>query len=73
MNKPIRLLRLSPEAAGELHEQHAELTREVRELKRYATALDYQLKTLLGQEALRNLHRDTEIAILTADLSREVA
>jgi hypothetical protein len=61
------MLRLTPQAAGTLQQQHAKATKELRALN------NRQLKALIGYEALRQLHKATENALLLADLVREAA
>lgn len=73
MRTPIPLLRLSPKAAGDLHQKHTQATTELQALKRYRKELDNQLKALLGYQAMRKLHMDTEKALLLADLIKEAA
>ena len=65
MSRAIPMLRLTPQAAGTLQQQHAKATSELRSLTRYNKELDRQLKTLIGYDALRQL--------LLADLVREAA
>lgn len=67
------MLRLTPQAAGTLQQQHVKATKELRALTRYSKELDRQLKALIGYEALRQLHKATENALLLADLVREAA
>lgn len=73
MSRTIPMLRLTPQAAGTLQQQHAKATKELRALTRYSKELDRQLKALIGQDALRQLHKATENALLLADLVKEVA
>jgi hypothetical protein len=67
------MLRLSPEAAGTLQQQHTRATTELHALTRYNKELDRQLKALIGYDALRQLHKATNNALLLADLVREAA
>ncbi|AJP51121.1 MULTISPECIES: hypothetical protein [Pseudomonas] len=73
MSRAIPMLRLTPQAAGTLQQQHAKTTNELRALTRYNKELDRQLKALIGYEALRQLHKATDNALLLADLVREAA
>ena len=73
MSQAIPMLRLTPQAAGTLQQQHANATKELRGLTRYSKELDRQLKALIGYEALRQLHKATDNALLLADLVREAA
>ncbi|SEU03955.1 hypothetical protein SAMN03159512_04710 [Pseudomonas sp. NFR09] len=73
MSRAIPMLRLTPQAAGTLQQQHVKATKELRALTRYSKELDRQLKALIGYEALRQLHKATENALLLADLVREAA
>lgn len=73
MSQAIPMLRLTPQAAGTLHQQHAKATKDLRALIRYSKELDRQLKALIGYEALRQLHKATDNALLLADLVREAA
>ena len=67
------LLRLSPEAAGELQQQLTAVATELREVTRLRMEFDRQLKTLIGRDALRKLHKDTRNALMLADLIKEAA
>jgi len=73
MNRAAKMLRLTPQAAGELQQQHAKATSELREVNRFRNEFDRQLKTLIGYDALRKLHKATENALLLADLVKEAA
>ncbi|TFY92775.1 hypothetical protein DYL59_02090 [Pseudomonas kairouanensis] len=73
MNRAIPMLRLTPQAAGTLQQQHTKATQELRALTRYNKELDRQLKALIGHDALRQLHKATDKALLLADLVREAA
>lgn len=73
MSQAVRTLRLTPQAAATLQQQHAKATRELRALTRYSKEFDRQLKALIGYEALRQLHKTTDNALLLADLVREAA
>ncbi|EFQ65083.1 hypothetical protein PFWH6_1158 [Pseudomonas fluorescens WH6] len=73
MSRAIPMLRLTPQAAGTLQQQHAKATKEFRALTRYNKELDRQLKALIGYDALRQLHKATDNALLLADLVREAA
>ena len=73
MRQAIPTLRLTPQAAGTLQQQHAKATMELRALTRYSKEFDRQLKALVGYEALRQLHKATDNALLLADLRREAA
>jgi len=73
MNQAITTLRLTPQAAGTLQQQHAKATNDLRALTRYSKEFERQLKALVGYEALRQLHKATDNALLLADLVREAA
>ncbi len=74
MSRVIPMLRLTPQAAGTLQQQqHAKATKEMRALTRYNKELDRQLKALIGYDALRQLHKSTNNALLLADLVKEAA
>ena len=73
MSRAIPMLRLTPQAAGTLQQQHAKATKDLRALTRYSKELDRQLKALIGCEALHQLHKATDNALLLADLVREAA
>lgn len=73
MRQAIPTLRLTPQAAGTLQQQHARATKELRALARYSKEFDRQLKALIGYEALRQLHKATDNALLLADLVTEAA
>ena len=73
MSRHSPMLRLSPQAAGELHLQHGKATAELREVTRFRKEFDRQLSLLIGYDALRKLHKDTQNALLLADLVKEAA
>jgi hypothetical protein len=73
MNRAIPTLRLTPQAAGTLQQQHAKVTKDLRALTLYSKEFDRQLKALIGHDALRQLHKATDNALLLADLVREAA
>ncbi|MGH8351580.1 MAG: hypothetical protein ACRES5_34280 [Pseudomonas sp.] len=73
MNQRPPLLRLTPQATGQLNQQCAKATAELRDLTRFRKEFDLQLKELIGYDALRKLHKDTANALLLADLVKEVA
>ncbi|MEE4375812.1 hypothetical protein V2J67_25975 [Pseudomonas alliivorans] len=71
MNRPIPLLRLSPQAAGDLHQQHTKAIAELRATTRYNKELNNRLRLMIGPDALRTLRKDIENALLLADLVEE--
>jgi hypothetical protein len=73
MSRAIPMLRLTPQASGTLQQQHAKATKDLRALTRYSKEFDRQLKALIGYEALRQLHKATDNALLLADLVKEAA
>lgn len=73
MSRAIPMLRLTPQAAGTLQQQHANAIKQLRELTRYKKEFDRQLKALVGYDALRQLHKATDNALLLADLVKEAA
>ena len=73
MNRAVPMLRLTPQAAGSLQQQHTKAIQELRSLTRYNKELDRQLKALIGHDSLRQLHKTTANALLLADLVREAA
>ena len=73
MNRPNPLLRLTPQAAGELQRQCTKAATELQELTRFRKEFDRQLAALIGNDTLRKLHKDTKNALLLADLVREAA
>ncbi len=73
MSRTIPMLRLSPQAAGTLQQQHAKAAKELRALIRYDKEFDRQLKALIGYDAVRQLHKATDNALLLADLVKEAA
>ena len=73
MNRPIPMLRLTPHAAGELQEQYTKATAELREVARFRKEFDRQLASLIGYDAMRQLHKDTKHALLLTDLVKEAA
>lgn len=73
MSQAIPMLRLTPQATGTLQQQHAKATKDLSALTRYSKEFDRQLKALIGYEALRQLHKATDNALLLADLGRKAA
>ncbi|SDU56463.1 hypothetical protein [Pseudomonas mandelii] len=73
MNRPIPTLRLTPQAAGELQGKCTKATNELLELTRFRKEFDRQLAAMIGNDALRKLHKDTHYALLLADLVKEAA
>ncbi|NUT82391.1 hypothetical protein [Pseudomonas brassicacearum] len=73
MSRHSPMLRLSPQDAGVLHQQHAKATAELCEVTRFRKEFDRQLSLLIGYDALRKLHKDTQNALLVADLVKEAA
>jgi hypothetical protein len=73
MSLAIPMLRLTPQAAGTLQQQHTEAIKDLRALTRYNKEFDRQLKALIGYDALRQLHKATNNALLLADLVKEAA
>ncbi|NAO25915.1 hypothetical protein PsdCFBP2356_04880 [Pseudomonas syringae pv. dysoxyli] len=71
MNRPTPLLRLSPQAAGDLHQQHTKAIAELRATTRFNKELDNRLRSMIGPDALRTLRKDVENALLLADLVEE--
>jgi hypothetical protein len=67
------LLRLTPQAAGELQQQLTQASTELREVTRFRKEFDRQLATLIGHDALRKLHKDIRNALMLADLIKEAA
>ena len=73
MNRLIPMLRLTPQAAGELHRQCTKATTELQALVRFRNEFDRQLTAVIGNDALRKLNKDTKNALLLADLVKEAA
>lgn len=73
MSLAIPMLRLTPQAAGTLQQQHTKAINDLRALTSYNKEFDRQLKALIGYEALRQLHKSTNNALLLADLVKEAA
>jgi len=73
MSHAITMLRLTPQAAGTLQQQHAKTTKDLSTLTRYNKEFDRQLKALIGHDALRQLRKATDNALLLADLVKEAA
>ena len=73
MNRNAPMLRLSPQAAGGLQQQLSKASTELRDVTRFRKEFDRQLATLIGNEALRKLQKDTQNALLLADLVKEAA
>lgn len=73
MSRYLPMLRLSPHAAGALQQQLSKASTELRDLTRFRKEFERQLATLIGNEALRKLQKDTKNALLLADLVKEAA
>lgn len=73
MNRIIPMLRLTPQAAGELQRQCTQATTELQAMVRFRKEFDRQLAVLIGNDALRKLHKDTKNTLLLADLVKEAA
>ncbi|SDX04431.1 hypothetical protein SAMN05444064_110186 [Pseudomonas syringae] len=71
MNRPTPLLRLSPQAAGDLHQQHVKAIEELRATARFNRELNNRLESMIGPDGLRTLRKDVENALLLADLVEE--
>lgn len=73
MNSLIPMLRLTPQAAGELQGRCTKATSQLQELMRFRKEFDRQLALLIGNDAVRKLNKDTKNALLLADLVKEAA
>ena len=73
MNRLAPMLRLTPQAAGELQRQCTKATNELQALARFRKEFDRQLHALIGNDALRKLNKDTKNGLLLADLVKEAA
>ncbi|MCA5973195.1 hypothetical protein KBY08_15925 [Pseudomonas sp. P135] len=71
MNRSTPLLRLIPQAAGDLHQQHTEAIAELRATTRFNKELNNRLRSMIGPDALRTLRKNVENALLLADLVEE--
>jgi hypothetical protein len=67
------MLRLTPQAAGELQGRCTKTTSQLQELMRFRKEFDLQIAVLIGNDAVRKLNKDTKIALLLADLIKEAA
>ena len=73
MSRLLPMLRLTPQAAGTLQQQHAKALKDLHTLTRHSKEFDRQLKALIGHDALRQLHKATDNTLLLADLVKEAA
>lgn len=73
MNRLIPMLRLTPQAAGELQRQCSKATAELQALVRFRKEFDRQLTAMIGNDALHKLNKNTKNALLLADLVKEAA
>lgn len=73
MSRPIVMLRLTPQAAGTLQQQYINAMKELSAMTRHNKEFDRRLKALIGYDALRELHKATDNALLLADLVKEAA
>ncbi|MBS7440601.1 hypothetical protein KID96_25075 [Pseudomonas syringae] len=71
MSRSTPLLRLSPQAAGDLHQQHTKAIAELRATARFNQELNNRLRSMIGPDVLRTLRKDIENALLLADLVEE--
>jgi hypothetical protein len=67
------MLRLTPQAAGELQKRCTKATSQLQELMRFRKEFDRQLALLIGNDAVRKLNKDTKNTLLLADLVKEAA
>ena len=56
-----------------MQQQVTKATTELQELTRFRKEFDRQLTVLIGNDAVRKLHKDTKNALLLADLVKEAA
>ena len=73
MNSLIPMLRLTPQAVGELQGRCTKATIQLQELMRFRKEFGRQLAALIGNDAVRKLNKDTKNALLLADLVKEAA
>jgi hypothetical protein len=73
MSRAIPMLRLTPQAAGTLQQQYTKAMKELNAMTRHNKEFDRQLKSLIGYDALRELHKAADNALLLADLVKEAA
>ena len=73
MSSAIPTLRLTPQAAGTLQQQYTKAMKELNAMTRHNKEFDRQLKMLIGYDALRELHKAADNALLLADLVKEAA
>ena len=73
MSRAIPMLRLTPQAAGTLQQQYTKAVKELSAVTRHNKEFDRQLKALIGYDALRELHKAADNALLLADLVKEAA
>lgn len=73
MRRHLSMLRLTPQAAGQLQQQCTKAITERQEVTRFRKEFDRQLAELIGNDALRKLHKSTRNALLLADLMKEAA
>jgi len=73
MSRASTMLRLTPQAAGTLQEQYTKAIKELSAVIRHNKEFDRRLKALIGYDALRELHKATDNALLLADLVKEAA
>ncbi|RTY63552.1 hypothetical protein [Pseudomonas veronii] len=73
MSRAIPMLRLTPQAAGTLQQQYTKAIKELHDITRRNREFDRQLRALIGNNRLRDLHKATDDALLLADLVKEAA
>ncbi|MGY1950076.1 hypothetical protein [Pseudomonas pergaminensis] len=73
MSRPIPMMRLTPQAAGTLQQQYNKAMKELSVMTRHNKEFDRQLKGLIGYDALRELNKAADNALLLADLVKEAA
>ena len=73
MKRHYPLLRLSPEAAGKLHHDHTRVLANLEQLRTELIALELQVSTEFGTQALLRLRANARNAVLAQQLKREIA
>lgn len=72
MRRTYPLCRLSPEAAGQLVQEHARDQKKLQEAERLLAAFTVEVRNALGTEAVWALQSKARNAMALADLQKEL-
>lgn len=72
MRRTYPLCRLSPEAAGQLVHEHARNQKKLQEAERLLAAFTFEVRNVLGPEAVWSLQAKARNTIALAELQKEL-